>query len=230
MEKVLEHTPELPVIEASHGIGLLEGAVHDHNHSGEHPEDDHNHEAEQENGEHEDDHDEHLHADNGHVWMDVERYRKQLANITEELQNLLPESRDVLSSSAAAYDAQLRILSAEVKILRQQTEGVPVVIFHEAFAYLGESLGMEVLTALSLDEETVPSAGDIAGVIEEVKYHGTALIFIEEAYGAYADKIMAETAAEVVYLDPLTTGNGDADSYLNGMRKNLEKIRTAMEE
>ena len=103
-----------------------------------------------------------------------------------------------------------------------------MVIFHEAFAYLAESLDMEVLMALSLDEETVPSAGEIAEVIEEIKYHGTALILIEESHAEYAEKIKAETAAAVVFLDPLTTGDGAADSYLAGMQANLEAVREAV--
>jgi len=87
---------------------------------------------------------------------------------------------------------------------------------------------MEVMMAVSLDEETVPSAGEIAEMIEEIRYHGYAVILIEEAYGEYADKIMAETDAEVVYVDPLTTGDGKADSYIVGMMKNLNAIRDVL--
>lgn len=215
MEKVLEHNSELPVVEASHGIELLEGEEHDHNHGGEEHD--------------EEEHGEHSHAENGHVWMDVERYRAQVTAVKKELQQRLPEQAEALELAATVYDAKLKMLSAEITILQAETQGLPVVIFHEAFAYLADSLGMEVLMSLALDEETVPSAGEIAEVIEEINYHGTALVFIEEAYASYADKILAETAAKVVYVDPLTTGEGETDSYLSGMRKNLEAIRAVVE-
>lgn len=226
MGKVLENNPELPVLEASHGIVFLEGAEHNHEH-GEEPEEEHAHEQEKSKEGH--NHEEAAHLENGHVWMDVERYRMQLAIVTEELQKLLPEQKDTLAHAAAVYDAELRILSAEVKILKEQMKGMPVVIFHEAFAYLADSLDMEVLMALSLDEETVPSAGEIAEIIEEINYHGHALILIEESYGEYADKILAETEAEAVWINPLTTGEGAADSYLAGMRDNLAAIRAVVE-
>lgn len=220
LEKVMESNGELPVIEASHGIPLLEGVAHDHaaedGHETEHDEESHEDHA-------------HAHAENGHVWMDVERYRAQAEAVSKKLQALLPEQAEVLSQAAKAYDEKLAVLAAGVTDLREHTKGIHVVIFHEAFAYLAESLGMEVLMALSLDEETVPSAGEIAEVIEEINYHGTALVFIEEEYASYADKILAETDAKVVYINPITTGDGAADSYLAGMWENLSAIRQVVE-
>lgn len=239
LEKVAEHHANLPIVEASHGIALLEGVEHEHGHSEEeHSEEEHlqeeesdSHKEHTEDGvelqEHEMVHD-HAHAENGHVWMDVERYRSQLSIVTKELQKLMPEHAEALENAASAYDKDLKELCAEIEILRESTKGTPVVIFHEAFAYLAESLHMEVLMALSLDEETVPSAGEIAEVIEEINYHGAALILIEKAHGEYAEKIQAETAAAVVYLDPLTMGDGAADSYVAGMRANLENIKSVV--
>lgn len=221
VEKVLESNPSLPVIKASHGISLLEGTEHHHGEEG--------HETEQEFTHTEEDHEKHSHTENGHVWMDVERYRIQLATVTKELQNLLPEQAEGFSQAAAAYDEKLNVLSAGVTDLREHTKGMYAVIFHEAFAYLAESLEMDVLMSLSLDEETVPSAGEIAEVIEEINYHGDALVFIEEAHASYADKILAETGAKVVYINPLTTGDGAADSYLSGMWENLSAIRRVVE-
>lgn len=223
MEKVLENDAELTVIEAANGLTLIEGSGHNHDHESEHEED---HEAESE----EHGHEEHAHGENGHVWMDVERYRKQAATVTEELVRLLPEQKEELEAAAVAYDAKLQTLTQYVEELREYTEGAPVVIFHEAFAYLAESLGMEVLRSLSLDEETVPSAGEIAEVIEEIKFHGGAYIFIEREHADYAYKILEETPASVFYLDPLTSGDGEAESYYKNMLKNLDTLILLKEE
>ena len=213
MEKVLEQNKELPVIEASHGIVLLEGAGHNHDHAGE-----------EETGHEEDGHGDHSHAENGHVWMDVELYRRQAVTVKEELQKLLPERKEALEQAAAAYDTKLQALVQYIGELKPHTEEARVVIFHEAFAYLADSLGMEVLASLSLDEETVPSAGEIAEVIEEINYHGGAYIFIEQEYADYAGKVLAETNAQVVYLNPLTTGDGSLDSYYKDMLQNLDEL------
>ena len=208
IEKVIESNEMLPVIEASHGIPLLEGQEHHHH-------------TEEEN------HDGHTHAHdaNGHVWMDVERYRQQVKVVKEELQMLLPEQATALEQAAKEYDAKLQTLAQYAESLKPYTEGSHVVIFHEAFAYLAECLGMEVLVSLSLDEENLPSAGEIAEVIEEINYHGGAYVFIEREYEAYADKIIKETDATVFYLNPLTAGDGSPDSYYEDMRNNLDVLR-----
>lgn len=229
MEKVMENCGELPIIEAAHGITLLEGIEHNHSREEEyHETEELEHAEEAEHEEH--NHEEHDHVENGHVWLDVESYRVQLNTVKAELMKLLPEQAEQLETAAEEYDRKLNELSAGVTALKTATKGVPVVIFHEAFAYLAASLDMEVLMALSLDEETVPSAGEIAELIEEINYHGYALVFIEEAYAEYADKILAETEAEVAYLNPLTTGDGSSDSYISGMWENIEAIRKIVEE
>lgn len=210
VEKILENTKNVTVIEASHGIPLLEGSSHDHDH--------------EESGEEENGHEEHSHEENGHVWMDVNRYRRQAATVTKELQQQLPEQKEALEQAAAVYNEKLQKLTMQVEELKAETEGLPVVIFHEAFAYFADSLGMEVLATLSLDEETVPGAGEIATVIGEINYHGGAVLFVEPENARYAEKILAETEAVVVYLDPLTTGTGAPESYITGMQKNLDAV------
>ncbi|MGN0505096.1 MAG: metal ABC transporter substrate-binding protein [Lachnospiraceae bacterium] len=219
VEQVLKAYPKLPVLTATQGITLLEGTAHSHNHE----------EEEQEHEEEE--HTEasvHLHEENGHVWMDVERYRVQASVLCEELKELDALQSEAYTAAYLAYDKKLEELSEEISKLSDEAAGIPVVLFHEAFAYFADSLGMEVLAELALDEETVPSAGEIAEVIEEIRYHGTAFVFIEEAYASHARKIAEETDAVIVYLDPLVTGNGAADSYLSGMRKNLDAVRNAL--
>ena len=211
IDKVIEQLTNLPMIEASHGISLLEGIEHNHSHEEE------EHEEQEEEG--------HEHNQNGHVWMDMERYQMQVSTVVEQLKELLPEKEEQLTIAGNHYQSKIQELLEQVELLKQQTHGLPVVIFHEAFAYLAEALDMEVIAVLSLDEDNVPSAGEIAEVIEEVNHHGSALIFIEEEYASHADKIVAETLAEVIYLDPLVTGTGERESYLTGMEQNLQKIK-----
>lgn len=225
MEKVLAEFTELPVITASEGIELLEEMGHMHVHGVEQEE-----EPEHDAGEEQDVEAGHIHAENGHVWMDVERYREQAVNVCTELVTLFPQEKDNILSAWREYDAELMEFSGEVDELRTETENRYVVVFHDAFVYLADSLGMEVISVLALDEETVPSAGEIAEVIEEIHHHGEAWIFIEEMYASHANKIVAETGAKVIFLDPLVTGKGDAEDYLLGMQKNIENIKSALTE
>ncbi len=211
MEKVIDQREELTVIDASKGIALLEGVAHDHSHEEQETEMPETHE----------------HAENGHVWMAPELYLQQMEAVAAGLKGLFPEQKEAVDHALGVYRTQVQEIAAEYEQLRESTEGAYAVIFHEGFAYLADSLGMEVLRTFSLDEETTPGAGEIAETIEEIRHHGSAVIFIEEAYGSHAEKIVAETGAAVVYLDPLTTGDGALRSYLDGMEQNLKAIRAA---
>ena len=208
LEQAAEHCPDLLVIDATQGMDLLKGMGHSHAH--EYLEE----EQEQE--------------ENGHVWMDVERYRKQALILCEALKQMDSSGAEAYERAYHAYDKILEELSLEVQELAVKTEGMPVVLFHEAFAYFADSIGMEVLAELALDEEQVPSAGEIAEVIEEIRYHGTALLLIEEAYLSHAQKIAKETNALIVCIDPLLTGDGSPDSYVSGMKKNLAAVEAAL--
>lgn len=210
LEQAAEHCPELPVIVATQGIDLLKGTGHSHGH-----------EPSGEDGEQE---------ENGHVWMDVGRYRRQALALCEGLKQLDSSRTEAYERAYRAYDTILEELSLEVQELAKKTEGLPVVLFHEAFAYFADSLGMEVLAELALDEEQVPSAGEIAEVIEEIRYHGTALLLIEEDYLPHAQKIARETNARIVCIDPLLAGDGSPDSYVSGMRGNLAAVEAALEQ
>ncbi len=215
MEKVLENNENLPVIDASEGIPLLEGSGHSHDH-----------EEKEEEAEYEEETAEsgHNHGENGHVWMDPDLYRKQIENVLGQLGKLFPEQGAEIARNATEYMAHVLTLSSMCEDSKFLTEGTYVVSFHEGFAYFAECLGMEVIATLSMDEETTPSAGEIAEVIEEIKHHGRAVILIEEEYKSHAEKIVAETGAEVVYLNPLTTGDGNLRSYLDGMRININAV------
>ena len=84
----------------------------------------------------------------------------------KELKKLDALQSEAYVEAYLAYDKKLEELSEEIRKLSDETAGIPVVLFHEAFAYFADSLGMEVLAERALDEETVPSAGGIAEVIE----------------------------------------------------------------
>lgn len=232
LEQIYRSYPELAVVTATQGIELLAGVEHHHEHA-EHKEyaehEEHaehaEHEGHAEHAEHEG-HEEH--EGNGHVWMDVARYRIQAKQVCDALKKLNASQAEAYETSYSIYDRQLEQLEAEVAALARQTKDIPVVLFHEAYVYFADSLSMEILGVLALDSETVPSAGEIAEIIEEIRYHKSALVLIEEAYASHAKKIEEETDAVIVYLDPLVTGDGALDSYLTGMRKNLDRIRESL--
>ena len=109
------------------------------------------------------------------------------------------------------------------KKIAEAANGQNVILFHEAYDYVAEDYGLNVSYVLDLDEERQVSAGEIADVLAAVKKDHVKYILAEELYGkSTGDTIEEESDVKVLYLDPLNKGNYDADSYLEGMTKNMD--------
>ncbi|MBR2045495.1 MAG: zinc ABC transporter substrate-binding protein, partial [Agathobacter sp.] len=101
-----------------------------------------------------------------------------------------------------------------------------VIMFHCAYDYVAEDLGLEVAFCMDLDEERQVSAGEVAEVLEVIEHHGVKYIFAEALYGTdMCEMVQKEADVEAIYLDPLNRGEYEKDSYLEGMRNNLKLIR-----
>ena len=216
MEEIAEQYPDLVVIEACEGIELLcETEAHEHDH-------------EEESHDEEDSHEGHNHDVNAHAWMSVDLYRKQVENIAKELAKTAPQMSESFLANAGEYDRKLEVLQVEQEKLLTLTQGEEVIMFHCAYDYVAEDLGLEVAFCMDLDEERQVSAGEVAEVLEVIEHHGVKYIFAEALYGTdMCEMVQKEADVEVIYLDPLNRGEYEADSYLEGMRNNLKLIGEA---
>ena len=213
MEEIAEQYPDLVIIEACEGIELLcEAETHEHDH-------------EEESHDEEDSHEGHNHDVNAHAWMSVDLYRKQVENIASGLIEIAPQLSESFLANAGEYDRKLEELQVEQENLLTLTQGEEVIMFHCAYDYVAEDLGLEVAFCMDLDEERQVSAGEVAEVLEVIEHHGVKYIFAEALYGTdMCEMVQKEADVEVIYLDPLNRGEYETDSYIEGMRNNLKLI------
>lgn len=168
--------------------------------------------------------------ENAHVWMDTGLYEGMVQNIAASLAKADPEYAELYQENANHYCGKIRELTGQMEELRDLAQGKPVVIFHEAYAYVAGQLGMDVVYCLDLDEERQVSAREVADVMQEISQNEVSLVFAEELYGRdMGDVVEAETEADVLYLDALVRGNYQADSYLAAVRRNIEVLGQALE-
>lgn len=169
--------------------------------------------------------------DNAHAWMSMEKYMVQVQTICDGLAEADTARRGIYAQNAENYLEEIQSLRDEYSDLTGSLDGQPVVLFHEAYEYLADDLGLEVAGLMDLDEERQVSAGEVADILSTIEERQVSVIFAEELYGKdMGDTVEQETDVQVIYLDTLTRGDYDADSYLDGMRANLEQIREAFEE
>ncbi len=168
--------------------------------------------------------------DNAHAWMSVDKYMTQIETICEDLVGADPDASraGVYEANASEYLEKLQTLKDEYADVFEELDSQSVVLFHEAYEYLADDMGLIVAGVMDLDEERQVSAGEVADILSVIDKQQVSVIFAEELYGKdMGDTVEAEADVTVLYLDTLTRGDYDADSYLDGMRANLEQIREA---
>ncbi len=225
LEDIRTNYPELTIIDASQGIEMLPSAS-EHAHG-------------TEEGDAEAEEEEHDHGEwNAHVWLDPSLYIKQIENVTEGLRDYIEASKvielsvaDELSSNSLAYIDQIKTLDQQItdlanEISTDNENTKEAAIFHDAFAYIANRIGLTVAHTVPLDSDTSLSAGDIAEIIDEVQAGNIHYLFTEIQYSdSIASQIAAETDASVYIIDSAVTGDGSMDSYMKAMQKNIETIK-----
>jgi zinc transport system substrate-binding protein len=167
-------------------------------------------------------------GENAHAWMSVIGYEMQVQTIAAGLGEVDTEHREDYEQNAAEYIEKLIPLVERQQAVAQKVVGQPVILFHEAYAYVARDYGLTVSLTLDLDEERQVSAGEVAEVLSAIREDGVSVILAEELYGkSMAQTVQQEADVTVIYLDPLNRGDYDKDSYLEGMTRNIELLEQA---
>lgn len=216
MTDVASAYPDLKIIDACENVTLLES-------TGGHEHEEHGHE--------EHSHEEGEDKENAHAWMSISAYRTQVGTIADKLAEYDKDHAEVYRMNRDHYEEKLAQLQEEQEQVAELLNNEKVILFHEAYAYLADDLGLESCYLLNLDEERAVSAGEVAEVLEEIDENQVSLVLAEERYGSNLGELVAsESGAKILYLDTLNRGEYDADSYLNGMQENLALIRDWIQE
>ncbi len=206
LDKVRALHPELPVIEASAGIALLEedGAAHVHG-----------------------DGDEHAH--NPHVWVDPRNAAVQVCAIARALAELDPLHAAAYAANAEAYAGRLQALHQRMADELAGASKRDIFTFHEAFAYFAAALDLRVVGVIEREPGTEPGTRELAEIVDAVRAAGVPPLFVEPQYAARSAEIIAkETGARIFTLDPVVTGPMALDAYEQAMERNLAALRDAL--
>ena len=177
------------------------------------------------------DHPEHSHGDeNAHAWMNLDDYQIQVQNICNGLSEADSTHADRYAANAQTYQAKVQELQQETAELASQIAAQPVVIFHEAYEYIVQEYGLQLAGEMNLDEERQVSAGEVADILHAIEDNHVSVVLAEELYGTDMGEMVAkQSGVKVVYLDTLTRGDYSADSYLEGMKSNIEQLKEAFQ-
>ncbi|MFZ9669610.1 MAG: metal ABC transporter solute-binding protein, Zn/Mn family [Solirubrobacterales bacterium] len=207
------------------GAGLpvtLEGGGHSHDHGGEKaPAEGHGHEHET-GGEEVD----------SHWWHDPTNVEAATARVATVLGKLDPKGRAAFAGNARSFDRELASLDSGIEacIARIPEGKRKLVTDHEAFGYLANRYGLEVIGTVipALTTQAEPSAGDLAELEQTIRTEGVSAVFPESSVpSATAEAIARDTGASadyVLYGDSLGPNDSGTGTYIGMMKFNADQI------
>ena len=204
--------PDLPTVDTSAGVSLLE-SCHDH---------DHPHGGEPTDG--------HTHAANEHLWVSPTRYAAQVAAATEALCALDPDNAAVYTANGEAYRQRVLAVGARLRAAADKLSSKTCVIFHDSLAYLADELGLTVAASLHVGEESGVSAADLAAAQQAATQDPNILLLYDSQYTVRYPAIDALVpAAHVLTVDTAVIGRGRASDWLDAMAANAKLFENITE-
>ncbi len=204
LDDTLAGLPDLPTVDTSAGLTLLE-SCHDH---------DHPHGDEPTDGEH-------AHAQNEHVWVSPTRYAAQVAAATEAVCALDPANASTYSANGEAYRQRVLAVGARLRAAAQQLPSKNCIIFHDSLAYLADELGLTVVASLHVGEQSGVSAADLAAAQQAVVDDPDILLLYDSQYTVRYTAIDTLVPADrVLTVDTAVLGHGRASDWLDAMTDN----------
>jgi ABC-type Zn uptake system ZnuABC Zn-binding protein ZnuA len=169
---------------------------------------------------------------NPHMWFDPSLARQYVDKIRDALVALDATGKDAYTANAKKYSDQLILLEAELKakVDTLPAERRRLVTSHDAFPYFAKAFGFEIVGFAQPEPDKMPSAGELAELIDKVKAAKVPAIFSESGVSPQlAETIAKETGAKVVTDLPTDSLlDKPADSYIGLMRVVVDKIVAAL--
>lgn len=165
---------------------------------------------------------------NSHIWMSEEIFAGQVTAIADGLAQIDANHAKEYKANALTFNDTLGKYIDKAGV-DQLLGGKNVAILHEAFAYTAQSLGVNIVATMDLDEERQVSAGEVSTFIDEIVDNDVKVVFAEYDYGSAMGKLIEEqTDAKVVYLETLVHGTYDKDDYISVLNKNYALISNTL--
>ncbi|MGP9529332.1 metal ABC transporter solute-binding protein, Zn/Mn family [Glutamicibacter sp. AOP5-A2-18] len=176
-------------------------------------------------------------ADDPHFWTDPAKMIQVVDALHQQLKDLPGISAEQLASDTQGYRAELTELEQQMTASFAQIpeQSRALVTNHHVFGYLAERFGFKTIGAVIPSGTTLasPSAADLASLAEAIRSSKVPAIFVESAQPdklarALAEEAQVEVQIVELYSESLTPPHQGADSYLQMMQVNTERITHAL--
>lgn len=167
-----------------------------------------------------------------HIWLSIDNALVLASKITSTLVAVDPTRKVLYSTNLAKLRS--RLIEQKTNITKAfNNASFKYVVYHDAFQYFENQIGLVPLTAISTDEEQAPGIRHLHKVNNLISKHSVAcLIYNTPVLPAIARNLIKNKKTQIIQLDPLgnnlKTGpdlyfellNSLADGYQQCRKKN----------
>ena len=170
-----------------------------------------------------------------HTWVDPNNVMIWVHNIKDTLSELDPQDAEYYQVNSEKYEGSLKELDTWI---REQVADIPeanrkIVSDHNLLGYFADQYGFEQVGAVIPSYSTLaePSASELAELEDIVKELGVKAVFVGNTVNpSLATRVAEDTGTNLVFIysGSLTEPGGEAGSYIDYMRYNVQTIVEAL--
>jgi len=164
--------------------------------------------------------------DNPHLWLDAQNGMTYVERIRDALASIDPAGADVYRANTDRYLGELRTLDQQVTAA---VESIPperrkLVTFHDAYPYLAQGYGLQIVGFVVESPGKEPSAQEVAALAKDIGDEKVPAVFTEPQFSARILDLAASDAGVQVcslYSDAL---DSKVKTYVELMRFNAQEL------
>ena len=163
---------------------------------------------------------------NPHLWLNVRNTMHYVEVIRDSLIQVDPGGEQMYRANAQTYLAELADLDGQVE---QSIASIPaerrrLVTSHDAFPYLAERYGLELVGVVLRSPGQEPSAGDVADLVRTIAAENVPAVFAEPQFNARVLELAAADAGVEVCTLYSDAFDDRVRSYMELMRHNAAEL------
>jgi len=164
--------------------------------------------------------------DNPHLWLDVNNGMTYVERIRDALVSIDPAAADIYHANSEGYLAQLRTLDQEVTAAVESipSENRKLVTFHDAYPYLAQGYGLQIVGFVVQSAGSEPSAQEVADLTNAIRDQHVPAVFKEPQFSARILELAADDAGVQVCFLYSDAFSDEVKSYVDLMRFNAREL------